>query len=103
MDDHQPDNQQVAPIDGTDEARAIAAAAREAAKRKHDEVVKPEEPQALGKRSKKQQKRTATSTHTVAVPEGYEGDAQQRDPAVYGGCTSKAFQEYGASPIPFAC
>lgn len=78
-------NQQAAPIDGTDEARKIAAAARETAKRKHDEVVKPEEPQPLGKKARKQVARTPTSTHTVAVPEGYEQDAQ-RDTAVYGVC-----------------
>jgi hypothetical protein len=74
-----------APIDGTDEARALAAAAREAAKRKHDEVVKPEESQVSGKKLKKvPAPRTKTSTHTVAVPDGFAPDVQ-RDEAVYGG------------------
>lgn len=73
-----------APIDGTDEARARAAAAREAAKRKHDELVKPEEPKPASKKAKKAAPRTKTSTHTVAVPEGYEPDTQ-RDAAVFGG------------------
>jgi hypothetical protein len=72
---------QVAPIDGTDEGRARAAAAREAAKRKHEEVVR--EPSGLSKKAKKAVPRTKTSTHTVAVPEGYEPDVQ-RDAAVYG-------------------
>jgi hypothetical protein len=73
-----------APIDGTDEARARAAAAREAAKRKHDELVKPEEPKPASKKPKKATPRIKTSTHTVAVPEGYEPDTQ-RDAAVFGG------------------
>lgn len=72
-----------APIDGTDEARARAAAAREVAKRKHEEVVKPEEPRPAGKKSKKTVLRTSTSTHTVAVPDGYQPDAQ-RDAAIHG-------------------
>jgi hypothetical protein len=79
-----------APIDGTDEARALAAAAREAAKRKHDEVVKPEESQASVKKSRKAPApRTKTSTHTVAVPDGFAPDVQ-RDEAVYGGLPAAA-------------
>lgn len=78
-----PPPDQVAPIDGTEEGRAIAAAAREAAKRKHEEVVR--EPSGLSqKKAKKAAPRTKTSTHTVAVPEGYQPDGQ-RDAAVYGG------------------
>jgi len=74
-----------APIDGTDEARAIAAAAREAAKRKHEEVVRPEQQAPQAKKTKKAStsQRTATSSHTVAVPEGFEPDPK-RDAAVYG-------------------
>lgn len=73
-----------APIDGTDEARARAAAAREVAKRKHEEVVKPQEPaRPAGKKAKKAVPRTSTSTHTVAVPDGYQPDAQ-RDAAIHG-------------------
>lgn len=76
-----------APIDGTDEARAIAAAAREAAKRKHEEIVKPEQAAPQAKKTKKAStsQRTATSTHTVAVPDGFEADTK-RDAAVYGTC-----------------
>lgn len=81
--------EQAAPIDGTEEGRAIAAAARSVAKRKHEEVVKPDEQKQAkpaGKKSKKAAPaRTSTSTHTVAVPEGYEPDVQ-RDAAVFGGC-----------------
>lgn len=82
-----PADQQQAPIDGTDEARARAAAAREAAnvaKRKVEEVVR-DPPSGLSKKARKATPRTKTSTHTVAVPEGFQPDAQQRDPAVYGG------------------
>lgn len=88
MDDEKKETE--APIDGTDEARALAAAAREAAKRKHDEVVKPEESQPSGKKSKKAPApRTKTSTHTVAVPDGFAPDVQ-RDEAVYGGLLAAA-------------
>ncbi len=80
---------QVAPIDGTDEARARAAAARQAAareaKRKHEEVEVQEPSGLIKKKAKKAVVRTKTSTHTVAVPEGYQPDEQQRDEAVYGG------------------
>lgn len=86
-----------APIDGTDEARALAAAAREAAKRKHDEVVKREESQPSGKKLKKAPApRTKTSTHTVAVPDGFAPDVQ-RDEAVHGGLLAAA--GYAATPL----
>lgn len=79
-----------APIDGTAEGRARAAAAREAAKRKHAEVVKEEEPRPLGKKAKKAVPRTSTSTHTVAVPEGYEPETV-RDAAVFGGLARQQY------------
>lgn len=69
------------PIDGTEQGRAIAAATRAAAKRKHDEVVK--EPSLPLPVKKKKQPR-ATSTHQVAIPEGYDEASQKFDPAVHG-------------------
>jgi hypothetical protein len=69
------------PIDGTDEGRAIAAATRAAAKRKHDEVVR--EP-SLAPIKKKGKQPKATSTHQVAIPEGFDPASQKFDPAVHG-------------------
>jgi superfamily II RNA helicase len=74
--------QPIQPIDGTDEGRAIAAATRAAAKRKHGEVVKEPSLAPIKKKGKQQPK--ATSTHQVAIPEGFDPDGQTFDPAVHG-------------------
>lgn len=75
-------SQPTQPIDGTEEGRAIAAATRAAAKRKHDEVVR--EPSLAPIKKKAKQQPTATSSHQVAIPEGFDPASQTFDPAVHG-------------------
>lgn len=92
------------PIDGTDEARAIAAAARSAAKRKCAEVGKAEQVKPRSKKLKAVAPRISTSTHTVAVPDGYEPDTQ-RDTAVFGeftGHVTPASITIGVSPSKYS-
>jgi hypothetical protein len=67
-------------MEATPEGRAIAAATRDAAKRKHDEVVK--EDKLVPVKKKKQPK--GTSTHLVAIPEGYSEAESELDVAVHG-------------------
>jgi hypothetical protein len=75
-------SQPIEPIDGTEEGRAIAAATRAAAKRKHDEVVR--EPSLAPVKKKGKQQPKATSTHQVAIPEGFDPESQTFDQAVHG-------------------
>lgn len=74
------DGQATEAIDGTEQGRELSARTRQAAKRKHDEVVR--EPSLAPIKKKKQPR--STSTHQVARPEGFDETAQTFDPAVHG-------------------
>lgn len=67
-------------MEATPEGRAISAATRDVAKRKHDEVVKDD---SLAPVKKKKQPK-ASSTHQVAIPEGYNEAQSGLDVAVHG-------------------
>ncbi len=70
-------------LDGTEEGRAMAAATRQAAKRKVEEQPRDAEALPSAKKAKVAQQRRPTATHTVAVPDGYT-PAAQLDPSVHG-------------------
>eukprot|EP00882_Tetradesmus_deserticola_P028053 GHRQ01031227.1.p1 GENE.GHRQ01031227.1~~GHRQ01031227.1.p1 ORF type:complete len:272 (+),score=160.42 GHRQ01031227.1:95-817(+) len=92
-------SQPTQPIDGTDEGRAIAAATRAAAKRKHDEVVR--EPSLAPIKKKGRQQPNATSTHQVAIPEGFDLAGHTFDPAVHGTLQEPAYNGPPAKSYPF--
>lgn len=69
-----------AAIDGTEQGRELAAKTRQAAKRKHDEVVR--EPSLVPIKKRKQPK--STSIHQVARPEGFDEAALTFDPTIHG-------------------
>lgn len=76
------DGQVTEAIDGTEQGRELAAKTRQAAKRKHNEVVR--EPSLVPIKKKKQPR--STSTHQVARPEGYDEAGQTFDESIHGGC-----------------
>ena len=81
----------MAALDGTEEGQREAAKAREAAKRKRQELDEKGVGEAPGE-APPAKKTTATPTHTilheVEIPSEYLGNERQLDPALYGKCTS---------------
>eukprot|EP00775_Hariotina_reticulata_P007858 gene7858-8054_t len=84
-------------MEATPEGRAIAAATRDAAKRKHDEVVKDD---SLAPVKKKKQPK-ASSTHQVAIPDGYNEAQSGLDVAVHGTLQEPVYNGLAAKEYPF--
>jgi hypothetical protein len=75
-------------MEDTEEGRQVAASVRLAAKRAHAAQAAADEEAKSSKRAPgPAAKGPATTTHEVAIPEGYdvEAAAEKLDPEVYGG------------------
>eukprot|EP00878_Enallax_costatus_P019282 GHUV01020339.1.p1 GENE.GHUV01020339.1~~GHUV01020339.1.p1 ORF type:complete len:159 (+),score=33.42 GHUV01020339.1:427-903(+) len=96
MDEHDQHDSQAA-IDGSEQGRELAAKTRQAAKRKHDEVVR--EPSLVPVKKRKQPR--STSIHQVARPEGFDEAALSFDPAIHGTLDEPVYNGDPAKTYPF--